>query len=128
MTDVRIASGAMSLSADVFLSYVRAGIHDPPGNTAVYYTMSLFFGTSSIRTIEWILGVSSARGTSLKQWDVGLLLSSSSVVSSLELNMVLYPAASRLGGPRRTYLNALVNSPPNLAVDLTPTIPAAPQG
>ena len=110
---MRIASDAMSLSADVFFSYVRAGIHDPPGNTAVYYTMSLFFGTSSIRTIEWILGVSSARDTSLKQWDVGIFL-------SLELNLVLYPAASRLEGPRRTRLNALVNSPLDLAVDLTP--------
>ena len=103
----------MSLSADVFLSYVRAGIHDPPGNTAVYYTMSLFFGTSSIRTIEWILGVSSAHGTSLKRWDAGIF-------PSLELNLVLYPAASRLEGPRRTRLNALVNSPLDLAVDLTP--------
>ena len=95
VTDVRIASDAMSLSADAFLSYVRAGIHDPPGNTAVYYTMSLFFSTSSIRTIEWILGVPSARGTSLKQCDVGFF-------PSLELHLVLYPAASRLGGPRRT--------------------------
>ena len=120
MTDARVALDAMSLSADVFLSYVRAGIHDPPGNTAVYYTMSLFFCTSSIRTIEWSLGLFSARGSSLKQWDVGIF-------PSLELNLVLYPAASRLGGPRRTRLNVLVNLRPDLAVDLTPTSPAASQ-
>ena len=118
---MRIASDAMSLSADVFLSYVRAGIHDPPGNTAVYYTMSLFFGTSSIRTIEWILGRSSARDTSLKQWDVGIF-------PSLELILVLHSAASRIGGPRRTRLNALVNPSPDIAVDLNPTSPAASQG